>query len=159
MENVSTNELEQILKTLCTSRTLRDLEFKGNIIRGEAYKQLIQVPENVSNLTCLKLGSSRLGDDPDSLRDLLESIKYASKVKELDLSDNRLGEHGAKMVADYIKGDTCLETLDISFNKINKRGAKHIASIIGYHKALLSLDISSNDIQDGGFLEFSPLIK
>ncbi|CAF4640140.1 unnamed protein product [Rotaria socialis] len=85
------------------------------------------------------------------------------KVKVLNESAttncNRIGNNGAKYLADSLRNNTTLTTLDLTGNKIGRNGAQYLAGILRNNKTLLTLDMDSNYIQDHGAEQMASGLK
>ena len=68
----------------------------------------------------------------------------------MQLSDNDIGNDGAKAIADALKDIHSLEKLDLSRNKIGDDGAKAIADALKDNHTLKSLFLFSNVISSSG---------
>ncbi|CAM4920748.1 unnamed protein product [Rotaria socialis] len=72
---------------------------------------------------------------------------------------NRIGNNGAKYLADSLRNNTTLTTLDLTGNKIGRNGAQYLAGILRNNKTLLTLDMDSNYIQDHGAEQMASGLK
>lgn len=65
-------------------------------------------------------------------------------LAEVDLSDNKLGDEGAKAIADMLKENGSLVLLKLSGNNFTDRSAEHISPALITNTKLQHLDLSHN---------------
>ena len=73
-----------------------------------------------------------------------------SNIINLDLSQNEIGNIGAKYLADYIKFNNSIEILNLSENQIGEEGAKYFGEALKVNSSLQNLDLEKNQIGDEG---------
>lgn len=82
---------------------------------------------------------------------IFEHILRNNKLQVLDLSANLIRAEGCKVIGKYLKGDYCaMESFNLSNNKIGYHGAKILAEAIPLNRSLVHLDLTTNDITDDG---------
>ena len=89
---------------------------------------------------------------PGGARTLLNSLYYA-QLKKLYLSNNEIGDDGAKQLAANLHHCTQLNQLDLSQNEIGDDGAKELVANLHHCTQLNKLDLSHNEIGDDGSKE------
>lgn len=62
----------------------------------------------------------------------------------VDLSDNKLGEHGARAMAGMLQENTTLVSINLSGNQLNDRAAQHLGLALTTNTKLENLDLSHN---------------
>lgn len=65
---------------------------------------------------------------------------------EVDLSENRLGEFGAKAIASMLQENSTLLRLNLSGNCLNDRSAEHLGPALTTNTRLQHLDLSYNTL-------------
>lgn len=65
-------------------------------------------------------------------------------IPEVDLSDNALGDDGARAVAGMLMENRTLVSLRLSGNHLTDRSAEHLGPALMANSALWHLDISHN---------------
>lgn len=65
-------------------------------------------------------------------------------MPEVDLSDNNLGDYGARAIADMLKENSTLVNLNLSGNNFTDRSAEHISPALITNTKLQHLDLSHN---------------
>ena len=71
-------------------------------------------------------------------------------LEELDISDNKLGDHGAELLSEGITNSKILRTLYISNNNIGPSGTTAIANALTINTSLQQLNITNNNIGPSG---------
>lgn len=72
-------------------------------------------------------------------------------MRVLDLSANKISFKGCESLAKYLLNENCqLESLNLSSNRTGHFGAKMIARAIDKNRTLKHLDMTRNDIDDNG---------
>ncbi|KAK2847643.1 hypothetical protein Q7C36_009325 [Tachysurus vachellii] len=91
---------------------LRELELSGNKLGGSGMKELCDVLKN-QQLKLLKLGLYKCSLTEDDCTAVVSALRTnPSHLKELDLSDNTIGDTGVKQLCDLLKTSNCsLENL------------------------------------------------
>ncbi|CAF0841622.1 unnamed protein product [Brachionus calyciflorus] len=90
----------------------------------------------------------------------LESVRkyWSGCLETLFLGANRVGDDGAKIIADILKNDTTLQRLNLSSCRIGSQGMKYLCESLKDNRSLLNLDIgymkASMDLGElGNFIE------
>ena len=78
--------------------------------------------------------------------DMILLLAKFSKLRTLSLSGNKMGDLGAKLVADFLRGNGTLKVLHISENNIGDVGAKYIAECLQVNTSLQDLWLGINSI-------------
>ncbi|XP_069036290.1 protein NLRC3-like [Lepisosteus oculatus] len=75
-----------------------------------------------------------------------------SSLRELDLSDNNLGDSGVKLLSAALREPNCkLTTLKMSWCRLTERCCEDLASVLqSQHSSLRELDLSYNNLGDSG---------
>ncbi|XP_047678043.1 uncharacterized protein LOC113634383 isoform X13 [Tachysurus fulvidraco] len=86
---------------------LRELELSGNKLGGSGMKELCDVLKN-QQLKLLKLGLYKCSLTKDDCTAVVAALRTnPSHLKELDLSDNTIGDTGVKQLCDLLKTSNC----------------------------------------------------
>ena len=104
------------------------------------------------HLTSIKLSKMKITSK--SAEKLSKVIKCNEVLKDLDISDNLLGDDGVCIISNSLKHNKTLQTLNISKNGISSDGAKKLADALVDKEncKLKKLNISENDISGGGIV-------
>ena len=140
---ISKEDILQDLKyalSINSYEKIKLLYFKINLINNEILNNI-----NFDNLVSLKLIEIKLNSEifNNLLRNL--SLKDSIKLKNIDLTLNKLDDNCAELLGDVIKTKMKdLEKLNIQGNKITEIGFKIIIDRIKYNKKLKKINFSWN---------------
>ena len=82
---------------------------------------------------------------------LTHHLKLNYTMRVLDLSCNQICFQGVKFISDYIaESKTSLQSIILSNNKLGNQGAKIFAQGIAYNRSIVHVDLTSNMISDEG---------
>lgn len=81
-------------------------------------------------------------------------LKY-SKIKEVNLSENKMEDHVVKKIAETLKSNTTLTSICLKNNKISDNGAYEIAKLLENNMNLNKIDLSDNHITENGVKKIS----
>ena len=84
--------------------------------------------------------------DTDGAKVLADNLN-ATKLMELDLKLNNIGDAGTCLLADALMANTTLAKLNLSFNNMSRDGAKALADVLKTNTTLVELDLSNNKIE------------
>jgi len=71
-------------------------------------------------------------------------------LEELDISGNKLGDHGAELLSEGITNTKTLRVLDISWNDIGLSGTTAIANALTNNTSLEELEMTKNIVEQDG---------
>ncbi|XP_036403436.1 protein NLRC3-like [Megalops cyprinoides] len=97
------------------------------------------------------LGNCRLTEK--SFEIVASALQSAtSPLRELDLSENNLGESGGKLLSAALMSPNCkLQTLRLSCCNLTESCCDNLASVLrSHHSELRELELRNNDLQDSG---------
>lgn len=87
----------------------------------------------------------------DGLHTICQSLYDNSSLRELDLRANQIDVEGAETLRSYLQDASCrLRKLWLSRNKIGEQGAKAMAQAIAVNTSLVMIDLQDNNIPDQG---------
>jgi len=69
-------------------------------------------------------------------------------LPEIDLSENRIGEYGARALSSMLLENTTLFSLNLSGNHLDERAARHLSPALIGNQKLQHLDLSHNRFPD-----------
>ena len=147
-------EMERLLKHHHRAIHLTHIELPNNGLTAAAGGPLANIIQaQHETLTVLSLAhnpltSAGLAPLVDALSS--ESSQSPSLLRELNLSDTKLGSKGAAVVASILRTNTSLRTLNLSKNDLGTKGIRVLASAIGSHGMLKHLDLSYNNMKPRG---------
>ena len=142
----------------CVKKMLINLKIKQLTFRFEYYS--LATIENLADcLKCctqlkeLNLSDNQIGDD--GAKELVANLHHCTQLNKLDLGYNEIGYDGAKELAANLHHCTQLNKLDLSGNIIGYDGAKELAANLHHCTQLNELDLSGNIIGDDGAKELA----
>ena len=94
----------------------------------------------------LYLSNNEIGDD--GAKELAANLHHCTQLNTLDLSQNEIGDDGAKELAANLHHCTQLRILDLRYNKIGDDCAKELAANLHHCTQLRILDLRYNKIGD-----------
>ena len=102
----------------------------------------------VANTSAFKVLS--LQDNGLTVQEAMALSDMMIYLEELYISNNKLGDHGAKLLSQGIANTTTLRNLSICNNNIGPSGAIAIANALKYNTSLEGMSITKNEVgQDG----------
>jgi len=116
------------------------------------------------NIKKLDLGSNRLttyGVNP-LFKSINENKKLQKGIRILDLSYNKIGDHGLEKISNYIIEDECnLEELSIEGNSLGDKNIKRLCDVIisNISDRISCLNISKNLISDESCVSIANLLQ
>ncbi|KAK3569696.1 hypothetical protein QTP86_002975 [Hemibagrus guttatus] len=140
---------------------LRELELSGNKLGGSGMKELCGVLKN-QQFNLLKLGLCKCSLTEDDCTAVVSALGLnPSHLKELDLSDNTLGDTGVKQLSDLLQNSHCtLEKLKLCKCSLTEDDCTAVVSALGLNPShLKELDLSDNTIGDTGVKQLSDLLQ
>ncbi|KAL6470853.1 hypothetical protein MHYP_G00219720, partial [Metynnis hypsauchen] len=141
---------------------LRDLDLSGKIQGDSEMKKISDLLKDSHCRTkTLKLNKSSIKEEGcAALSSALCS--NPSHLKELDLSENELGNSGVKKICSLLKNQDCkLQKLGLSFCSIKEGGYAALSSalISNPSSQLIELDLRGNDPGDTGVKKLTDLLE
>ncbi|XP_072518854.1 uncharacterized protein [Salminus brasiliensis] len=141
---------------------LRELDLSGRIQGDSEMKQLSDLlKDSHCRPEKIKLNNSRITEEGcASLSAALSS--NPSHLKELDLSENKLGNPGVKKICNLLKILDCrLAKLNLSDCSVTQEGYEDLASALKSNPSshLTELDLRGNDPGDSGVKKLTDLVE
>lgn len=105
-------------------------------------------------ITIFGLFSTRLCQFLSIKRCTLFLLKWSTNnlcpyiLLEIDLSENRVGEHGARALSGMLLENTTLVSLKLSGSHLDEHAARHLAPALVSNQKLQHLDLSHNRFGD-----------
>lgn len=130
---------------------LRELDISDNSLDDGA-KELASGLEPCSIVETLNLGRNSLS--ASSINSLLSRI--SASIRELDISDNGLGDANAKMLTSVLAKCSNLEKLNICKNGLSALSINVLLSVIG--ATVKDLNISDNSLGDASAMMLAPAL-
>ncbi|XP_053534221.1 uncharacterized protein LOC124627784 isoform X6 [Ictalurus punctatus] len=126
---------------------LRQLELSGNTLRGSGMKELCGVLKN-QQFKLLKLGLCKCSLTEEDCAAVVSALRTnPSLLKELDLSENTIGNTGVKELSDLLQNPNCtLEKLKLSKCSLTQTQCGDLAKALECNSSshLKELDLRGN---------------
>jgi Leucine-rich repeat (LRR) protein len=103
------------------------------------------------------LGGNQIGNA--AAKSIAAAMNDISSLQSLSLANNRIGDAGAKAIAEALKENSSLQKLYLGTNQIGDAGTKAIAAALKENSSLQYLSLSSNQISDDGAKSIAAAIK
>jgi len=81
---------------------------------------------------------------------IVDALNINKTTHEVDLSNNKLGKHEAKYLAEYLKNNTVVTKLILNDNKLCDESAEYIAESLKTNKTLTEINLNKNKIGNKG---------
>ncbi|XP_072891776.1 NACHT, LRR and PYD domains-containing protein 12-like [Hemitrygon akajei] len=120
---------EDITTALSTNSSLMELNLSGNKLGDSGVKL---VSDALRNPECKiqKLGLRDVGLSDSSADDLIFALSTNPSLMELDLSVNKLGDSGVKLVSAALRNPECkIQRLWLGMNQFSETGGKELRSL------------------------------
>ncbi|XP_072518748.1 uncharacterized protein [Salminus brasiliensis] len=141
---------------------LRELDLRGRIQGDSEMKQLSDLLEDSHcRPEKIKLNNSRITEEGCAALSAALSSN-PSHLKELDLSENKLGNSGVKKICNLLKILDCrLAKLNLSDCSVKQEGYEDLASALKSNPSshLTELDLRGNDPGDSGVKKLTDLVE
>lgn len=117
---------------------------------GGSYDALLRVLAKSECALCLR--KCKLGRwlEDNVVARLEEVLVESTELVHLDVSHNKFGPTGARVLAGVPGKYVALVHVDLSWNKLGPEGAGSLAGVLGECPALAHLNLMDNDIGDAG---------
>ena len=140
---------------------LRAVRLAPHISNSEAQPQYISTKETKPTTKTQHVTSPRLHDEEMKLSDdVLRRIRdNDASIQQLNISDDDIGDEGARCLADALKTNTSLQKLNISWTHIGDEGAQWLADTLKTNTTLQLLHISDDDIGAEGARYLADALK
>ncbi|XP_072892063.1 NACHT, LRR and PYD domains-containing protein 12-like [Hemitrygon akajei] len=139
---------EDLASALSTNPSLTELDLSHNKL-GDSGVKLVSAA--LRNPEC-KI-QTHVGLTDSGAEDLVSALSTNPSLTELDLSHNKLGDSGVKLVSAALRNPECkIQTLISRLNKVGltDSGAEDLASALSTNPSLMELDLSYNNLGDSG---------
>lgn len=129
---------------------LTHVDLSENNLQSSAAEMIADLFRDNYTLTSLNLsGNLFKEDDAKYFAAILASDRYVG-LKRLDLSHNRLGDNGAKVIAHALGDNEIITYLNLSWNQIRHNGIECLAHALAENNCLKVFDVSANGVSNPG---------
>ncbi|XP_072133132.1 uncharacterized protein [Mobula birostris] len=126
----------------------RELRLSGNEL-GDSGVKLVSAA--LRNLECKiqKLELDSVGLTDSGAKDLVSALSTKPSLTELDLSGNKLGDSGVKLVSEALRNPKCkVQKLRLNHVGLTDSGVEDLVSALSTNPSLIELDLVSNSLTD-----------
>ncbi|XP_027031788.2 NACHT, LRR and PYD domains-containing protein 3-like isoform X1 [Tachysurus fulvidraco] len=139
---------------------LRELNLSYNKLGVLGIQQLCEgLMHPDCKLEGLNLGLVDVGISMDASETLALALKSAN-LRELDLSNNCIGDSGVKLICDgLISPKSKLEKLSLRWCNLTDRSCENLATVLSTSTCLTDLELRDNDLHDSGVKQLCTGLK
>ena len=151
---------QHLAQALCVNTSVKTLKLSDNPLGDEGAKALAEMlggngaeSSGTVNTTLEHVDLRLCHIGPVGTQHLAPALRVNTSVKTLKLSDNPIGDEGAKALAEMLGGNgaessgtvnTTLEHVDLSRCRIGPVGAQHLAQALCVNTSVKTLKLSNN---------------
>ncbi|XP_059815768.1 NACHT, LRR and PYD domains-containing protein 3-like [Hypanus sabinus] len=122
----------------------------GKNYLGDSGVKLVSAALVNSECKIQKLRLDNVGLTDSGAEDLASALSTKSSLTELDLSENKLGDSGVKLVSAALRNPECkIQKLSLNNVGLTDSGAEYLVSALSTNPSLTELDLRSNFLTDG----------
>jgi hypothetical protein len=160
--NLNDEGLSAIVNAIQNMTELVELDMSYNVIGSKAANSLAAYL-SIESCPLERLVLQKADVDDDECRDFVMSLLTNRKLKEIDLSENLVGNSenlntvmpdlttGGEALAELLQTPTCpLQTLKLGWNLIRLDGAATLCNSLSVNQSLTFLDLSYNSLSNNG---------
>ncbi|XP_059818709.1 NACHT, LRR and PYD domains-containing protein 3-like isoform X1 [Hypanus sabinus] len=141
---------EDLASALSTNPSLTGLMLSGNKL-GDSGVRLVSAFLRNPECKMQKLGLFDVGLTDSGAEDLASALCTKPSLTELDLSGNKLGDSGVKLVSAALRNPECkIQKLELDGVGLTDSGAKNLSNDLIINGSLTDLDLSGNKLGDSG---------
>jgi Ran GTPase-activating protein (RanGAP) involved in mRNA processing and transport len=134
---------------------------KASQVQGSSFnvgdKVVYQGKEMIVSKAKDRDGDLKMTNLPDwsGLNALADAFRVNGALTSLDISNNRMGDDGVKLICEALKQNSSLKVLDLNASytrggEIGPQGAQYLADMLSVNGGLTSIKMSGNDLTDSG---------
>ncbi|XP_059818026.1 NACHT, LRR and PYD domains-containing protein 12-like [Hypanus sabinus] len=142
--------VEDFASALSTNPSLTELDMSENKL-GDSGVKLVSVALRNPECKIQKLGLIDVGLTDSGADDLASTLSTNPSLTELNLSGNKLGDSGVKLVSAALRNPECkIQRLWLIDVGLTDSGVEDLASALSTNTSLMELDMSENELGDAG---------
>jgi len=134
---------------------------KASQVQGSSFnvgdKVVYQGKEMIVSKAKDRDGDLKMTNLPDwsGLNALADAFRVNGALTSLDISNNRMGDDGVKLICEALKQNSSLKVLDLNASytrggEIGPQGAQYLVDMLSVNGGLTSIKMSGNDLTDSG---------
>ncbi|XP_072132934.1 NACHT, LRR and PYD domains-containing protein 3-like [Mobula birostris] len=126
----------------------RELRLSFNKL-GDSGVKLVSAALRNPECKIQTLGLSEVGLTDSGAEDLVSALSTNPSLTELNLSDNKLGDSGVKLVFSALRNPECkIQKLELDNVDLTDSGAEDLVSALSTNSSLTELDLGLNSLTD-----------
>ncbi|XP_072894658.1 uncharacterized protein [Hemitrygon akajei] len=150
MVGLTDSGAEDLASALSTKPSLTELDLSYNKL-GDLGVKLLSAALVNSECKIQKLRMRDVGLTDSGAEDLASALSTKPSLTELDLSCNKLGDSGVKLVSAALRNPECkIQKLRLYNVGLTDSGAEDLISALSTKPSLTGLDLSDNKLGDSG---------
>ncbi|XP_059817951.1 NACHT, LRR and PYD domains-containing protein 3-like isoform X2 [Hypanus sabinus] len=139
---------EDLVSALSTNTSLTDLDLSGNKL-GDSGVKLVSAALRNPECKIQRLGLNRVGLTDSGAEDLVSALSTNPSLTVLNLSGNKLGDSGVKLVSAALRNPECkIQRLGLWDVGLTDSGAEDLVSALSTNPSLTDLNLGSNSLTD-----------
>lgn len=139
----SDKQMQALCTALTNNKHVEQLILQDNWLSADSVKNLSKLLEENKKIKKLILTECRIG--PKNI-EFLNDCLMISRVKELDLSYNSLGDEGLGAIADGLRNSLYLKKINLSHNDLTEAAARYLEEIFLTNDSIDDLNLSWNNL-------------
>ncbi|XP_072892488.1 NACHT, LRR and PYD domains-containing protein 3-like isoform X3 [Hemitrygon akajei] len=141
---------EDLVSALSTNTSLMELNLSNNDL-GDSGVKLVSAALRNPECKIQKLGLIDVGLTDSGAEDLASALSTNPLLTGLDLSENKLGDAGVKIVSVALRNPECkIQKLRLTHVSLTDSGTENLASALSANPSLTELNLSDNHLGDSG---------
>ena len=148
--------ITEIMNALQNSLTLRILDISQNNINQNAVKDIAAILYQSTQLCQLYLGKNCL---QNGIMEIMHSLRNITTLTVLDISENRITDEAADMIAAVLSSNIKLQELYVGGNNLQATGVVIITRALKCTVTLEVINFSNNNIGDEAANDVSAVIS
>ncbi|XP_072893418.1 NACHT, LRR and PYD domains-containing protein 3-like isoform X1 [Hemitrygon akajei] len=139
---------EDLASALNTNTSLTELDLNNDKLGGSAVK-LVSAALRNPECKIQTLWLERVGLTDSGAKDLASALSTNPSLTKLNLSNNKLGDSGVKLVSAALRNPECkIQRLWLVNVTLTDSGTEDLVSALSTNRSLMCLDLSSNSLTD-----------
>ncbi|XP_059816909.1 NACHT, LRR and PYD domains-containing protein 3-like [Hypanus sabinus] len=139
---------EDLVSALSTNPSLTELDLSNNEL-GDSGVKLVSAALRNSECKIQTLWLTRVGLTDSGAEDLVSALSTNPSLTELELSGNKLGDSGVKLVSAALRNPECkIQKLELRGVGLTDSGAEDLVSALSTNPSLTELSLGSNSLTD-----------
>ncbi|XP_072891876.1 NACHT, LRR and PYD domains-containing protein 3-like [Hemitrygon akajei] len=139
---------EDLASALSTNPSLMELNLSYNEL-GDSGVKLVSAALRNQECKIQKLWLGKVGLTNSGAEDLASALSTNPSLTELNLSYNKLGDSGVKLVSAALRNPECkIQILRLGCVGLTDSGAEDLASALSTNPSLMELDLEFNSLTD-----------